>query len=90
MYTMYRRGWVRIVIKGRMRGESCEDVVYAIVYGMRVIFDPIRDCYNIVQEGPERDLRDCPAVQGARLTAQKLLQLGLATRLVEFRQSVPN
>ena len=50
-----------------MRGESCEDVVYAIVYGMRVIIDPIRNTYNNVQEGSREGLdpeRDRPAVQG--------------------------
>ena len=57
---------MRIVIKGGMRGESCEDVVYAIVYGMRVIIGPIRNTYNNVQGDPERDR---PAVQGPRLTA---------------------
>ena len=47
---------MRIVIKGGMRGESCEDVVYAIVYGMRVIFDPIRNTYNNAQEGSREGL----------------------------------
>ena len=59
---------MRIVIEGEMRGESCEDVVYAIVYGMRVIFDPIRNTYNNVQEGSREGLdpkSDRPAVQGA-------------------------
>ena len=62
---------MRIVIKRGMRGESCEDVVYVIVYGMRVIIDPIRNTYNNVQEGSREGLdpvRDRPAVQGARLT----------------------
>ena len=67
---------MRIVIKGRMRGESCEDVVFAIVYGMRVIFDPIRNTYNNVQEGSEMGLRDSPAVEGARLTAIPQMYLG--------------
>ena len=48
---------MRIVIKGGMRGESCEDVVYAIVYGMRIMIDPIHNTYSIVKEGSERDLR---------------------------------
>ena len=62
---------MRIVIKGGMRGESRDDVVYAIVYGMRVIIDPIRNTYNNVQEGSREGLdpkRDPPAVQGAQLT----------------------
>ena len=61
---------MRIVIKGRMRGESCEDVVYAIVYGMRVIIGPIRECYSIVQKvGSKRDLKD-------RMDAANTLPLG--------------
>ena len=61
-----------------MRGESCEDVVCAVVYGMRVIIDPIRKTYIIVQEGSERDLRDCPAVQGAQPTLSPLAEWSAA------------
>ena len=53
---------MRIGIKGIMREESCGIVGYAIVYGMRVLLDPTRKCYNIVQEGTERDPRDSPDV----------------------------
>ena len=42
---------MRIGIEVIMRGESCENNAYTIVYGMRVNLDPIRNTYNIVQEG---------------------------------------
>ena len=46
---------MRITIKGGMRGESCEDVVYAIVYGMRVIIDPIAVLTVSYKRDPEWD-----------------------------------
>ena len=49
----------------------CGDVEYAITYGIRVILDSICNTHNIVQEGSERDLRDSPAAQGARLTCTR-------------------
>ena len=62
---------MHIGIEVLMRGHSCENNAYAIVYGMRVNLDPIRNTCNNVQEGSREgfDLeRDRPAVQGARLT----------------------
>ena len=55
---------------GAARGV-CGNVVYAITYGLRVILDSIRKSHNIVLEGSERDLRDSPAAQGARLTCTR-------------------
>ena len=45
---MYMRGYVRDIIKGIMREDYCENNVHAVVYGMRVNLDPIRNVYNIV------------------------------------------
>ena len=64
---------MRGVIKGSICGESCGNVVYAIMYGIRVILDHIRNCYNFAQQGSERDLRDGPAVQGGHVVVRRYL-----------------
>ena len=61
---MYRCGKVLGVIKGIVREESCENIVYAVTYGMRVNLNRIVTILH--KRGSERDLRDIPAVQGAR------------------------
>ena len=43
---------MRVGIKGRVHGETCGDVAYAIVYGLHVILDPMHNSYNIVQGDP--------------------------------------
>ena len=69
---MCRRGKVLGVIKGILREKSCENVVYAVTYGMRVNLNHIvtllhmRKSERGSERASERDLRDSPAVQGAR------------------------
>ena len=61
---MYRRGKVLGVIIGIVREEWCNNNVYAVTYGMRV---NLNHTVTILRKrGSERDLRDSPAVQGAR------------------------
>ena len=58
---------MRTGIEEIMRGEPCENIANAIVYGMRVDLNPVRDTNNNVQEGSRERFdpkRDRPAVQG--------------------------
>ena len=73
LYTLCTGEQVRDVIKGSICGESCGNVGYAIMYGIRVILGHIRNCHNFAQQGSARDLMDGPDVQGAHAVVRRYL-----------------